>query len=126
MEEELVGFEVAKLAKEKGFNIPCDGRWWIEPTSDWKFSKQGVIKCDNSMDSIARPTQSLLQKWLREVHKISVEVTSGFWDKGKVLWEYNVYKKDLGDESPCSLDVFKTYEEALEVGLLEGLKLVDL
>jgi hypothetical protein len=72
------------------------------------------------------PTQSLLQKWLREVHEISVESTSCWWDDGKKEFEYNVYKKDLGGDSPCSLSVFKTYEEALEVGLQEALKLIEI
>lgn len=45
MREEIITFETAKLAKEKGFNIP-------------------------SLDYAT--TQSLLQKWLREEHNINI------------------------------------------------------
>ena len=63
MEETLIQFETGQLAKDKGFNIPCDARWWTECCAKWMESKQGAVKCNNSSeDSIARPTQSLLQK----------------------------------------------------------------
>lgn len=65
-----------------------------------------------------------IQKWLRDIYKISVEVTSSWWDSDKIEWEYNIYKKSLSDDSPCSLPIFKTYEEALEEGLYQALKLI--
>ena len=101
MEETKINFETAELSKKKGYDIQLYGN-----------------------KDLTKYNQSLLQKWLREKHKISVEVTSGWWDLGKVEWEYNVYKKGLDGDSPCSLTVFKTYEEALEIGLQEGLKLI--
>jgi len=124
MEEQLIEFETAKLAKEKGFKIPCDGRWWIEPASDWKFSKQGAVKCNNSSDdSIARPTQSLLQKWLREVHNIDVYAQpvrfTGYIEIG-------YYTYSVMGEIPVKNYRYNSWEEALEVGLLEGLKLIEL
>ena len=135
MEEKLIEFETAKLAKEKGFNIPCDGRWWIEPASSWKFSKQGVIKCDNSSDdSIARPTQSLLQKWLREIHNIHLEPKKNVDGYSCLVYpnyeldaEFWVnYIMEMTDPETRKKLIHKTYEEALEVGLLEGLKLIEL
>lgn len=128
MEEKLIEFETAKLAKEKGFNIPCDGRWWIEPASDWKFSKQGVIKCDNSMDSIARPTQSLLQKWLREVHNLHIgmhydcSIIGGYIITDIIKSVEPRFINQVNKKS--KYENYKTYEEALEVGLLEALKLI--
>jgi len=124
MNEQLIEFETAKLAKEKGFNIPCDGRWWIEPASSWKFSKQGAVKCNNSSDdSIARPTQSLLQKWLREVHNIDVYVQpvrfTGYIEIG-------YYTYSVMGEIPVKNYRYNSWEEALEVGLLEGLRLIEL
>ena len=90
MQETLVTFETAKLAKEKNFNIPCDARWWMEFGS-WRESKQGAVKCKNSEEySISRPTQSLLQKWLREVHNIHLMVEP-FYNEHKIL----VYGFDL-------------------------------
>jgi len=136
MQEELVSFETAKLAKEKGFDLEFCNVGWHGDFGDLKgdnypflgtYSFYKSIYCNNKDEhQIQRPTQSLLQKWLREVHKISVESTSCWWDDGKKEFEYNVYKKDLGGDSPCSLSVFKTYEEALEVGLQEALKLIEI
>jgi hypothetical protein len=142
MEEQLITFETAVLAKEKGFVNGTKGCFIvykednINPKGDKgtkkgefeyckRFSlKNGELDSDEDYNYLERPTQSLLQKWLREVHKISVESTSCWWDDGKKEFEYNVYKKDLGGDSPCSLSVFKTYEEALELGLQEALKLI--
>ena len=67
MEEIRVSFETAKLAKEKGFDIDCG----------WKLRKleNGSFTHTNSSElGIEQPTQSLLQKWLREVHNINVLV----------------------------------------------------
>jgi len=129
------------LAKEKGFLHSSTTYYSPEfgdvekikycQTGSPLYWRLGTGKNDNRYSSnlipeIAAPTQSLLQKWLREVHKISVESTSCWWDDGKKEFEYNVYKKDLGGDSPCSLSVFKTYEEALEVGLQEALKLIEI
>jgi len=135
MEEQLITFDTAMLAKEKGFDLEFCNVGWHGDFGDLKgdsypflgtYSFYKSIYCNNKVEyQIQRPTQSLLQKWLREVHKISVEVSSGWWDLGKVKWEYNVYKKGLDGDSPCSLTVFKTYEEALEIGLQEGLKLIN-
>ena len=129
MEDTLVIFETAKLAKEKGFNAGCDGRWYIEPGSDWKYSKQGLFKCDNTGDSIARPTQSLLQKWLRETHNINVWVSSKTTDKGNTIFIphgrtipdtiVKGYVKDI-----IVYKTFDKWEEALEFALQEALKLI--
>jgi hypothetical protein len=127
MKEKLITFETAKLAKEKGFNIKLKKRFRLENgvAVKKKYGKKQDFNTNNPNHEVySRPTQSLLQKWLREVHKISVEVSSSWWDKGKCEWKYNVYKEELGDDSPCSLTVFKSYEEALEIGIQEGLKLI--
>jgi hypothetical protein len=131
MEEVLVIFETAKLAKEKGFNAGCDGRWYIEPGSDWKYSKQGLFKCDNTGDSIARPTQSLLQKWLREVHRTDITVITD-WKQGVRVYYVGFSfvntenKIDIWfskDENNNKIE-YSDYEEALEIGLQEALKLI--
>lgn len=132
MKEQLISFETAKLAKEKGFD-------W----STFDSYSKGILKSNtlhNSYDfnndpnfkgRLSAPTQSLLQKWLREVHNIHVHCfTYAFgwyvkhdntpnpelWDKDK-RWDSFNPEAVIGDQ-------FKTYEEALEVGLIEALKLI--
>lgn len=123
MKDRLISFETAKLAKEKHFNIPCDARWWIEPCSEWKESDKGAVKCDNREDdSISRPTQSLLQKWLRETHNIHVCPFDEFNEYILLINYYN----GQGDKGEIwkHKGPYKKYEEALEIGLLEGLELI--
>lgn len=115
MKEELITFETAKLAKEKGFD------WYDDDTVcagyDGKNDEKNVI---------LSPTQSLLQKWLRETHKLhcssDCNASGWFWQyetiEGTFIkdWEYGGPDEDSG--------MWETYEEALEKGLQEALKLI--
>jgi hypothetical protein len=64
-------------------------------------------------------SQSLLQKWLREEHKYNVtphfSVKSGWNCNGVPLYHFG----------SVWTDYFETYEEALEKGLQEALKLIE-
>ena len=120
MEEQLVTFETAKLAKEKGFK---------EKT---KFSYSTLTKTYNiSYDEFSAPTQSLLQKWLREKHNIFLTIHCN--SRNKYTYQgYDVditkskYKTDEypGMEFGSNVCIFDTYEEALERGLIEALELI--
>jgi hypothetical protein len=126
MEEQLIEFQTGQLAKTKGFNVPCDARWWAEPASDWKQSKQGVVKCNNSEeDSISRPTQSLLQAWLRKTHGIKLWCTPHEYSSSDG-WAFNLLAYKEGKvtvfKGNQASSVHLTYEQALEEGLQEALK----
>ena len=107
MKEQLISFETAKLAKEKGYKLDI----WL-----------------NYIDPIINfPTQSLLQKWIKDVNKIHIEpIFQGWADLHhsyhcKVhfikdgIWEYFLATKGKDN---------LIYEEALEIGLQEALKLI--
>ncbi len=137
MEDQLVSFETAKLAKEKGFEfeIKDDDDYErgfhsfmgkrndpniISPLSHWYLDTN-----QNSQQWIATgvdaPTQSLLQRWLREVHNIHVQPLKHFHNKG-----FKIGKIIRGEQSyngPYNKK-FNSYEEALEAGLLEALKVI--
>lgn len=127
MKEQLVTFETAKLAKEKGFDELCSFTYSLphEQKFSIELSKSGLLKeykkCKNSEFTICVtvPPQSLLQKWLREEHQISV-FTIPFFDKMK--WHtkilYDEYNIDEG--ITCN-----TFEESLEKGLMEALKKIN-
>lgn len=123
MEEQLISFETAKLAKEKGFDGYCydcfnsygclNSNGWCEYIQDndtiLPFKSSALKKED-----FLRPTQSLLQKWLREEHNINVYCVPTEIDETK--WYNNIassYKVYTG-----------TYEEALEKALYHMLKLI--
>ena len=65
-----------------------------------------------------------IQKWLREEHHIIVEpliFNKGFLENDKFCYQWRVY--DNTEDWFTGLE-FKTYEEALEMGLQEALKLI--
>ena len=70
---------------------------------------------------IAAPTQSLLQRWIREEHSIFV-----FVEITRYQHELRARIVDYREPftSPIFTNSFSTYEQALEAGLLEALKLI--
>lgn len=116
MKDELVTFETAKLAKEKGFSpgiLVGSHHYFYKPdgTRLWgdSFGKENFYYVS---------TQSLLQRWLREVHNIEVPVI--FFDRGYL---YTVTKKP-SKGNHYRVEYSETYEEALEKGLFEALDLL--
>lgn len=71
--EDFVSFEIAKLLKEKGFNEPCRSVY------EEKILRVNTM-CDyfNSELSsyVCAPTHQMAMKWLREVHKIDIDILS--------------------------------------------------
>lgn len=124
MKEQLITFETAKLTREKGFDIPTNGRYYWD--YQWKLSKKGATKCDNSdEDSYSAPTQSLLQRWLREIHNLFINV---YFDP---ITHYHYCKIDRWNDKPiyvlnkldgASQPEFTSYEDAMEKGLKKALK----
>lgn len=124
IEEQYVSFETAKLAKEKGFDIP----------TRYGFSeRRSLVRVDTSdnwnqdKELYSRPTQSLLARWLREKHNMCIEILStayGFiWfisntDSGTCRYCSN----DIG---PFEAEAYNTYEKAMENGLQYALNLLN-
>lgn len=109
MEDSLITYKTAKLAKERGF--PQKG--------NLAYNKDGNLGKRYKALNYAAPTQSLLQKWLREKHNIVVCVTyfpTRNSDEVVYQWECNQgYHHGVNEF---------TYEEALEEGLQSGLNLI--
>jgi hypothetical protein len=115
MEDQLISFETAKLAKEKGYDFE----------NTWEYiDKMFRYKHDMTRFLI---TQSLLQKWLREKHNIIITPKTDF-----IAWECVVDHPDWTEELLVDkirtekepLGVFYYYEEALEAGLQKALTLI--
>lgn len=70
---------------------------------------------------IEAPTQSLLQKWLREKHNIHIGV---YYNKNSCVWDVECWHVDDVEPFYYGNIEFNTYEEALENGLQEALKLI--
>lgn len=120
MEEQLILFETAVLAKVVGFDVKTTYYYYFDKTIGSQSSKQNW---NSSNDSIfSAPTQALLQKWFRKKHYI-ITPTTDF-----ITWECHIFHPDWGDENILRKNSegnwFKTYEEALEAGLQEALCLM--
>ena len=143
MEEQLISYETAKLAKEKGF----DEKVYRE------YDKSGYLRCTSKSADVVlgpydellksteypAPTQSLLQRWLREVHNCFIDIlphrdgdskNKQWKSKKDVFWtvEVDYYGKnfeiELTDDSDFTQHFNNNYEEALEIGLYQALKLI--
>ena len=123
MQEQLISFETAKLAKEKGFDAQC-----------WQYYDNGgvlvhsITKISNKMNLTSAPTQSLLAKWLREVHKINIFISSKTIENKTIFIPHGRTIPDT-IKNNLIVDIIQyctnnTYEESLEIGLQKALKLI--
>ena len=127
IEESYVGFETARMLKEAGFDCVC--RKWYE-WKDGEAAGWGAdADCNWNVDKncYSRPTQALAARWLREVHRIVMDVAFVPPSVNGDVWQCFVGKMDdmvwAGDYelSDCK---YATYEEAFEYGLKRGLELI--
>ena len=128
MKEQLISLETAKLAKEKGFDWKCYRYYYdvgYAPVYYDPYDSEIEPSYTNHNSeplSISAPTQALLQKWLRDVHNIHIEIQSP--DTTQEAWVSHIrYINKFGNRGDCGDS--NTYEAALEAGLLEALKLID-
>lgn len=144
MEEQLTSFKTAKLAKEKGYSegsYICCVQYHNDyvydsdpahPESHLKddiryyksYNKNNIIdfSCEYHTDYEC-PTQSLLQKWLREKYKLIVTISYQY-EFDSTPYSYWIYKENESLPLNQWIHDLNTYEEALELGLQEALKLI--
>lgn len=131
MKEQLVSFETAKLAKELGFNWKVRTYYGHACNPHITYDKEDYsIPADFNSDDykglISAPTQSLLYKQIRDVHKhyIDIRICSiHSHDYGKYS-VCNVFDISTGSDNPLLYITHKTYEKALEHGLYCALNLI--
>lgn len=121
--EDYVSLEVAKMLKEKGFDIPCLSQY-TRSGSIWNC--QEPENFNESEYCYSRPTLYEAQKWLRRKHNIHIKI-----DNCACGYEWFLYKANNGTyisdsvwSGPNSGGCWDTYEEALNAGILEALKLI--
>jgi hypothetical protein len=163
MEEQLISFETAVLAKEKGFTMFKENfKSTLVDSRNYDVQRYSFYRVINNEQTINlnvgtnsstinglwesyndenfviqknyfAPTQTLLQKWLREVYGIHIQP---FYHPNTISTReikpeveiVRVFAKDGITKSilPPSLrnEEFDTYEQAFEEGLLAALKLI--
>lgn len=130
--EDYVSFEVAKLLKEKGFDLPCHATYDTAVTGGKpKFSEYEVLNyfpygMKNSDDKysmvISAPTLQMATKWLRKnfnMNPVPYATSIG--------WYFEVFDLTQKDVTGCALlyqvgipskeKTFETCEEACEAAI---------
>lgn len=130
IKEDYVGFETAKLLKEKGFSEITSG---LYDCGNGRMSFMVDINWNDKKDCpfISAPTLQMVMKWLRKVHGLHVYVFVGIdesYDPDGVMvnkwhfWTYRITTTD-GEIVYDTYDQFdvaehQTYEEAAESAIL--------
>lgn len=115
--EDYVSFEVAKLLKEKGFDIPCeyfyvDGKLVKSHGYDCNWNEGESLYTDYKNECSA-PTLQMAMKWLREGKNVIIELHYQYWRDWYAL---------VSSENPLGIiakttDSYSSYEEACEAGI---------
>lgn len=138
IKEDYVSYEVAKLLKEKGFDESTEFVWYqYLPTSldcqglankkarDYFFHNETTehrsTYCNSRSkpkyiqgDIFSCPTHQMAMKWLREEHKLSIEISST--ESGR--WMAFVYELGLTRHFvEAYISTYDTYEDAVEAAL---------
>ena len=129
MTEELVTLETAKLLKETGFNWKCEHTISCDNIIRRYSIPQSMSCCteiDNEPVEFLCPVLYVAQKWLRETKNIHICVYNCACGYG-----YEISKANNGThivssvyEGPNDGGKWDVYEDALEAGLQEALKLI--
>ena len=122
MEDQLITSKTIKLAKERGF--PFTKKAVVAPFIQKEVEGGVQMYCKGiTLNGEEIPTQSLLKKWFREVHSISIKIDD-FYTDGKIRYDYSIINLGSQDDNPQG--IFISYEEALEEALQEALKSIKL
>ena len=142
MKDQIINFNTAIIAHNAGFNVDTDVYWCNYYSNHHNLlNNDNIIKLDDfvyakwkllnkeSLSGIGfsncefnAPTQSLLQKWLREVHKI--DLWYGILDNPNRYHVEDIVCIDTNYRISGINKGSKTYEEALELGLQEALNFI--
>ena len=126
IKEDYVSFEVAKLLKEKGFDDPdggdCECHMFYSSYSKMIMSITEIGLVSDFDEVYYAPTHQMAMKWLRDVHKLSIEPFYMF----PAIWEIDIKyidkKTDLSEFEDIRDKSYNSYEEAVEVALKYALE----
>lgn len=153
--DQLIVFKTALLAKEKGFDLPCLNAFLLKFKTPYQWDElqrelnsgddfdiplgnntSHVVKLHQVWSNrptqpqiVARPTQTALSKWLRDVHKIYIElIMDGWGDDNNVSDEigYRAFIWRVGKPKPHPADDLgmSYYERIMEIALVDALKMI--
>jgi len=132
MKDNLIEYKTALLAREKGLPVMLDYASNVTGYSlNWGNENPTSYKVHSSFPSedkfLYAPTKSLLQAWLRE-QNIFVEVLLDCTSYPKFAVEVFVFSGIIADfvkVEQKDWGLYRSYSEALEIGLLLGLEQIN-
>ena len=129
--EAYCSFEVAKLLKEKGFDVPCN-MWFVihsngKRTKHWSsiiYNRNNYNKDDkNSITFVSCPTHQMAMAWLREEKGIRVLPIDRLYDE---KWSFTIHIVVIDEDGGFDVkyvhfeeprEWFDKYEQAVEAAL---------
>ena len=129
--EDYVSLEVAKLLKEKKFKQKCKEKYIVEDKDKSRQEWDDGLMCYKSFyNTIEYPKPSLYeaQKWIRLRYGIYVYPSVYLPKDNEESCIYTVdsykYNNNYWETFIINTIKYETYEEALNAGILEVLKLI--
>jgi len=137
--EDYVGFETAKLLKEKGFDEPCDKKYFGDDCSgpsyirdSWEEGGDVCPTSNSNLDDgskytdVSAPTLQMAMKWLREVYNLFISISIWLRHKdGTVQYYYeirNLNNKDFETIAGTTIAEFDSPEKTYEAAIMCCLK----
>lgn len=113
--EKLISYKTVKLAQQKGIDFR---------SKDFK----GFTSLQRAGTYHAYVTQDTLRTYLRNIHKIDISIEPIWGDVIQTKTHYIpwVYYKAGEEGEDDEEQYFNTYEEALEVALVEALNIIQI
>ena len=113
--EDYVIFNIAKLLKEKGFN-EYTYAYYLPNASFYLSPREIDNKNLYAQGCVSAPTLQMAMKWLREVHKIAINIGWGEVFEENYQWWCIILNQNNG-EILRENEYHKTYEEACETAI---------
>jgi len=120
--EDYVSFEIAKLLKEKGFNEKLL-TFYLTDEAKKEGCFQIMAFTDDEIDNnhsnhcYLAPTLQMAMKWLREVHKIFIEISISIDLNGEYHYRYSILNKECKYVRKGYIDFDWNYEQACEAAI---------
>ena len=118
IKEAYCSYEIAKLLKEKGFDIPCNAYWFIGEDVTFRVDGEPINWNDvkATLEWLSCPTLQMVMAWLRE-KDIDLCIHPDF----PRSMDYTIEFYENGEPGGCCGN-YKTYEEASEEAIKYALK----
>ena len=123
IEESYVSRDTARMLKEAGFDEVCRSAYYATGNSAVMYERNSML----SPGYVSRPTQALAARWLREEHDTYVNVKRVTQTEGAMFycyWSYYTVSVSTAWVGDISGGRYDSYEQALEAGLQEAIKLI--